>query len=63
MKVTYRGPGGSVVPLVAGDDLHDGVVGVGGQSIAPPIQPKRGPTRQPEVKHQIGGLLEQKKNK
>ena len=62
--MTYRGPGGPVVlSLVAGDDLHDGVVGVGGQSIAPPIQPKRGPTRQPEVKHQIGGLLEQKKNK
>jgi hypothetical protein len=36
-----------VVLAVAGDDVHDIVVGVGGQGVPPPVQPKGGTAGQP----------------
>ncbi len=54
--VPYRGSGGTV-PLVPGDDLHDVVVGVGGQGVAPSVEPKGRPPGQPQVKRQVGRFL------
>ncbi len=55
-SVPYRGSGGTV-PLVSGDDLHDVVVGVGGEGVAPSVEPKGRPPRQPQVKRQVGRFL------
>ena len=59
---THRGPGVPGVGIgVAGDDLHEIVVGVGGQGVAPAVQPEGGAAGQPQVKHQVRGLLYNKK--
>ncbi len=55
--VAYRGSGGAVL-LVAGDNLHDVVVRVGGQRVPPRVETKGGAARQPQVKGQVRGLLE-----
>jgi hypothetical protein len=56
-SVPYRGSGGTV-PLVSGDDLHDVVVGVGGEGVAASVEPKGRPPRQPQVKRQVGRFLQ-----